>query len=162
MWRLSITDVRELRDNFKRQSAFPKSWHKQLKIAPVWMSSTSESQWWYLFHMEVKSRDSTTWFIFWWQFQIQDWNRHVEMNFLADLFLFFFFWGDGRIIWKRESIPIEWHQCRLLTRKRSQLSFCLHICSLWSYLPQSHVHKSPIYPDSLKPRLFTDERLQVP
>ncbi len=32
------------------------------------MSSMSESHWWYLFHKEVKSLDSTTWFRIW-QFQ---------------------------------------------------------------------------------------------
>jgi hypothetical protein len=36
--------------------------------ALVWMSSMSESHWWYLFYKEVKSWDSTTWFRIW-QFQ---------------------------------------------------------------------------------------------
>ncbi len=32
------------------------------------------------------------------------------------------------VFWKRESRPIQWHQCRLLTRK---LFLCLHIYSLY-------------------------------
>ncbi len=31
----------------------------------IWMSLRSESHWWYLFHKEVKSWDSTTWFRIW-------------------------------------------------------------------------------------------------
>ncbi len=35
------------------------------KSTYFWMRSISEIYWWYLFHKEVKSRDSTTWFRIW-------------------------------------------------------------------------------------------------
>ncbi len=38
--------------------------------ALIWMSSMSESHWWYLFHKELKSWDSPTWFRIW-KFQTQ-------------------------------------------------------------------------------------------
>ncbi len=54
------------------------------------MSSTSESRWWYLFHKEIKSWDSITWFKIW-QFQTPAWKRYLQMHLLTERF---FFVGD--------------------------------------------------------------------
>jgi hypothetical protein len=64
------------------------------------MSSMSESHWWCLFHNEVMSWDSITWFRIW-QFQTPAWKRFLQMHLLAERFIF---WGVcDRGFWNRES-----------------------------------------------------------
>ncbi len=53
------------------------------------------------------------------------------------------FWGVIiSLFWKRESITIEWRQCRLTTR---QLLFCLHIYSLCTNGFWLWMWRSPIF-----------------
>ncbi len=60
------------------------------------MSSTSGSHWWYLFHKEVKSWDSSSWFTIW-RFQTPAQKRYLQTHLLAERFVFFFFIvGDDR------------------------------------------------------------------
>jgi hypothetical protein len=66
--------------------------------ALVWMSMTSTSDWWLLFHKEVKSRDSTTWFRIC-PFQTLAWKRYLQMHLLAERFVLLgvnigVFWGN--------------------------------------------------------------------
>ncbi len=51
-----------------------------------------ESHWWYVFHKEVKSRDSTTWFRIW-QFKTPAKKQYPQMRLLAEWSIF---WGDDR------------------------------------------------------------------
>ncbi len=72
--------------------------------------------WWYLFHKEVKSWESTTWFRIW-QFQTPAWNRYLQTHLVADER--FVFWGVMiGVFWKRDPRAFKWPN-----------SSCLHICS---------------------------------
>ncbi len=130
LWRWSFSGVRILRNNFKPRFAFERwnrdySWNKKLKKkTPIWISLMSENHWWYLFHKEVKSWDSTTWFRIW-QFQTSAWKLCLQMHLLAERFVFLKVMIG--VSWKRVSRPVQWHQCRLYTRQRF---FCLYIYSL--------------------------------
>ncbi len=81
----------------------------------------SESYWWYLFHKEGKSWDSTTCFSIW-QFQTTAWKRYLQMHLLAERFGFLV--NMIGVFWKRihdlsKDVTVE-----LITR---ELFFCLHI-----------------------------------
>ncbi len=87
----------------------------------------SGSYWWYLFHKEVKSWDSATWFRIWQYFKSRLKSGIFKgISWLNGLFL----GGMIGIFWKMESRPIKWHQCRLLT---CLIVFYLHIYGLWKY-----------------------------
>jgi hypothetical protein len=60
---------------------------KETEKTLIWLSSMSESHWCYLFHKEVKSWDSTTWFRLW-QFQTSTWKRYLQMHLLTERFFF--------------------------------------------------------------------------
>ncbi len=92
----------------------------------------SESYWGNLFHKEVKSWDSTTWFRIW-QFLTTVWKWYLQMHRLAERFFVFFFFEDDDqgLEWS------IWHQCRLLTLQRF---FCLCIYSLWSTVSHCWTH----------------------
>ncbi len=49
------------------------------------MNSMFESDWWYLFHKQVKNRDSTTWLRNW-QFLTPAQKRYLQMHLLAERF----------------------------------------------------------------------------
>ncbi len=53
----------------------------------IWLSSMSESHWWYLFHKEVKSWASTTWFRIW-KFQTLASKLYLQMHLLVEPFVF--------------------------------------------------------------------------
>ncbi len=97
--------------------------------ALIWLSLMSESHWWYLFHKEVKSWDSTTWFRIW-LFQTPAY-KSVSSNASPGWMVRFLGVMIG-VFWKRESRPIQCHQRRLLT---CQIFFCLHIYSLCMHRP---------------------------
>ncbi len=74
MWIWSFSGVCKLRDNFKPRCAM------------------SESHWWYLFHKEVKSWDSTAWFRIWLS-QTPAYKRYLQMHLLTERFVFGFYNG---------------------------------------------------------------------
>jgi hypothetical protein len=117
-----------MRDNFKPRFAFQQnrvqSWNKMLKNALIWMGSVSASHWWYLFHQQVKSWDSTIWLRIW-QFQTSGLTA-VSSN-ASPVSTVRFLGVMLGVFWMRESRLKWWHQRRLLTR---QFYFCLHIYSL--------------------------------
>ncbi len=78
------------------------------------MSSMSESHWLYLFHKEVKSWDSTTWFRIW-RFQTPG-LKAVSSNLSPGWTVCFLGLMIG-VFWKRESIPIKRHHCLLYNRQ---------------------------------------------
>ncbi len=91
------------------------------------MSLMSESHWWCVFRIEVKSWASTIWFRIW-QFLSSAWKQYLPMHLLAKRFVF----GGVMIwaFWKRELRPIKWHQFASQV-STLQLHFRLHIYSLW-------------------------------
>ncbi len=84
----------------------------------------SESHWWYLFHKEVKSWDSTTWFRIL-QFQTPAWKRYLQMHLPTERFIF---WGWSSRVSERGN--------QRLSNSTNVASWivkfcCLHIYSLW-------------------------------
>ncbi len=63
------------------------------------MSSISERHWWFIFHKEVKSWDSRTWFRIW-KFWAPAWKQYLQMHLMAERFVYR---GDNWGFWKRES-----------------------------------------------------------
>jgi hypothetical protein len=64
------------------------------------------------------------------------------ISWLNGSFFFFVWYWVFFPFFQRESRPIQWHQCRFLTR---QLHFCLHIYSLWFNLMPCFVFCSPFF-----------------
>ncbi len=88
----------------------------------------SESHWRNLFHKEVKSWDSTTWFKIW-QFQTPAWKRYLQMHLLAERFAF---WGDDRGFLK---VGIKTYPIAQMSPFTLPTFFvCLHIYILCFYL----------------------------
>ncbi len=129
MWGWSFSCVRESRDSFKPRFAFHQ-WNKGLIFEIRSWKSTHLNELnvkkpmvvSILFHNEVKSWDSTTWFRIW-QIQTPAWKWHLQMHLLAERFVFGGWWS------------------RLLERGSQDLSngtndtirfFFLHIYSLWA------------------------------
>ncbi len=107
------------------------SWKKKNII---WVSSMSESHWWYLFYELVRSLDSGTWCRIW-QFRTLAKKRYLQMHLLAEGFVFWEWWSG--FFSEGVSRPIKWHQCRFLTF----LFFCcLHIYSLCIFVDR---HSTP-------------------
>ncbi len=76
------------------------------------MSSMSESDWWYLFHEEVKNWDSANWFKIW-QFQTPAKKLYLQMHLLAKRFIFLGWWSGFSERGNLE--PSIWHQRRLFS-----------------------------------------------
>jgi hypothetical protein len=92
MWRWSFSSVCKLRgikagplssSDTEVNPLIIRSWIKAL----IWMSLMSESQWWNLFHTEVKSWDYATWFRTW-QYQTPAWKWYLQTHLLAERFVF--------------------------------------------------------------------------
>jgi hypothetical protein len=88
------------------------------------MSSMPGSNWWNLFHKEVKSWDSTTWFRIW-QFQTPALKRYLQMPLLAERFVFWRWWSG----FLKEGVKTN--LMTLMSPHSSPTFFCLHIYSLW-------------------------------
>jgi hypothetical protein len=100
---------------------------KKLEKALAGMSSMSENHRRYLFHKEMKSCDSTTWFTIW-QFQTPAYRRNLQMHFqLSERFVISKWWSGFSERGTRD-LPNG-------TNCISELAifFCLNIHSLGSY-----------------------------
>ncbi len=87
------------------------------------MSSLAESRWWHLFHKEVKSWDSTTWFRIW-QFQTPTEKRCFQLHLLAEQFVSWRWWSGF-------SERVKTYLMAPMSPLDSPTFFCLHIYSLW-------------------------------
>ncbi len=106
--------------------------------ALIWMSLMSKSRWWYLFHEEVKSRDSTAWFRIW-QFQTSA-LKVVSSNASPGWTVRFFFSAMIEIFWIWDSSTIQWRQYRLLTHPLLSVSTSIvHGCdTVFNYNSYKH------------------------
>ncbi len=129
------------------------------------MSSTSGSHWCYLFHKEVKSWDSTTWFRIW-QFQTPAWKRYLQKHPLAERFVFAGWWSGFS---ERGSQDLSNG-----TNVASQLANFSSVCTsvvygyrtaicILLYLPRSlvHVSKEKLLFDQLACEILTNFHFSI-
>ncbi len=88
----------------------------------------SESHWWYLFHKEVKSWDSTTWFRIW-QFQTPAETLYLQMHLLAERFVFRGWWS-----WFFERGCKDLSNGTNMQPLHSPTFFCLHIYIVYGFI----------------------------
>ncbi len=132
-YRCSFSGACKLRDNLKPPFAFQqwnrdKSWNKKLKKALIWLSSTPESHWWYLFHKKVKSWDSTTWFRIW-QFQTSALKLYLQRHLLAEQIVI----KDDDQDFLKEGVKPNLMAPIPPLNSPTFFFFCLYIYSLWLY-----------------------------
>jgi hypothetical protein len=139
VWRSSFFDVHKFLHNFKPWLALQQwnkgwSWNKNLKNARIWMSSISESHWWHLFHKEVKSLDSTTWFRIW-RSHTPALKLYLQMHLLAELNSLLF-GGDNCSFLVEE---VKTYLMAPMPSINSSTVVCLHIYSLYLSSPRNFI-----------------------